>query len=74
MTDEWPPEFFVLPDGTGIFKPDARPCGVCGNNDFLLVQTPVGQRVQCKCVKVKRGEKIMGSLDRERWVLRKADK
>ncbi len=73
-TNDWPPEFYVLPDGTGIVKADARPCGICGNNDFLLVQTSNGQRVQCKCAKVKRGEKILGSLDRTRWVLTKLDK
>ncbi len=73
-TNDWPHEFYVLPDGTGIFKADARPCGVCGKDDFLLVQTAMGQRVQCPCVKVKRGERVLGTLNRERWILRRIEK
>ncbi len=73
MATVWPPEFFVLPDGSGIVKGDAKPCGVCGANEFIVVQTAIGQRAQCQCVKVKRGEKILGVLDRVRWVLRKDD-
>ncbi len=70
----WPREFYELPDGNGIVKADARPCGACGSDEFQVVQTALGQRAQCKCVKLKRGDKVIGQLDRKRWILHKEGK
>lgn len=77
---DWGPEFFVLPNGAGVIRKDAKPCagtrrGPCGNWDFAVVETAAGGvSVQCmRCVPQKQGDRILGVLDRRKWVFRRDD-
>lgn len=66
----WDDGWYVLPDGSAIFKGDARPCGTCGAWTFAVVETGRGCRVQCPaCVRPREGDRAVGMLDRRTWQL-----
>lgn len=72
MPFAWPPEFFVLPCGSGIVKADIRPCRKCGS-EFVVVQSAAKLcSYQCpKCCRSKPGDRVLGTIDRETWTIRR---
>lgn len=76
MTDfAWPPDYYCLPLGApgAVYKPSAKPCPKCGTWVFLVVVQLSGlATVMCpNCCRLKPGDRVLGSLDRERWVFQK---
>ena len=65
MQAEWPPEYVVLPDNSGLIRDDIAPCRKCGL-EMVVVETETGLKYQCPtCVRRKPHHRVLGRLNRD---------
>jgi hypothetical protein len=82
MAVEWEGEWLRMPWGSVIHRDDLGPCGDCGGTAFVSAVRMVeqedrpprkeGRTVCVGCVKLRRGERVVGHLDAGSGAYRKA--